>query len=229
MRWTGPPAQCSLRSVRPSPAGRRAALPETLHAAPASTEDRILAISADHVRRFGFERMTVVGVAREAGMTHANVYRYFPSKVALADALTADGLVGIEAVLAEVADAPDPADDKLERMLLALAAGHRDRLEAEPNLFDLYVSAYEAMRGVARKHRSRVRMLIDRVVEEGIGAEMFLVRRRERAVTLVQDAVFRFVHPVAVRIDRDVPRRVFDERLAMVVRTVLRGLKGGVA
>lgn len=195
----------------------------------ASTDQRILAIAADHVRRFGLERTTVVGVAREAGMTHANVYRYFPSKVALADALTADWLAGVEAVLAEVADAPDPADDKLERMLLALASAHRDRLEAEPNLFDLYVGAYEAMRGIARKHRSRVRMLLDRVVEEGIGAEMFLVRRRERGVTMVQDAVFRFVHPVAVRIDREVPRRVFDERLAMVVRTVLRGLKGAVA
>jgi AcrR family transcriptional regulator len=202
-------------------------LPDTLPTP--TTDGRILVIAADHVRRFGFERTTVVGVAREAGMSHANVYRYFPSKVALADSLTADWLRGIEAVLAEVADAPDPADDKLERMLLALAASHRDRLEQEPNLFDLYVGAYEAMRGVARKHRARVRMLIDRAVEEGMAAEMFPVRRRDRAVTLVLDAVFRFVHPVAVRIDRDVPRRVFEDRLAAVVGIVLRGLKAGAA
>lgn len=194
-----------------------------------STDARILGIAAEHVRRFGFERTTVVGVAREAGMTHANVYRYFPSKVALADALTAEWLGGIEAVLAEVADAPDPADDKLERMLLALAAAHRDRLETEPRLFDLYVDAYEAMRGVARKHRSRVRMLLDRVVEEGAGSDVFIVRRREKAVTLILDAGFRFLHPVAVRIDREAPRRVMDERLAVVIRIVLRGLKSGLA
>ncbi len=194
---------------------------------PLSTDERILGIAADHVRRFGFERTTVVGVAREAGMTHANVYRYFPSKMALADALTAGWLGGIETVLVEVADAPDPADDKLERMLLALAASHRDRLEAEPKLFDLYVDAYDAMRGVARKHRSRVRMLIDRVVEEGVGSGVFAVRRREKAVTLILDAAFRFLHPIAVRIDREAPRKVMDERLASVVRVVLRGLKSG--
>lgn len=194
---------------------------------PISTDERILGIAADHVRRFGFERTTVVGVAREAGMTHANVYRYFPSKVALADALTAEWLGGIEAVLVEVADAPDPADDKLERMLLALASAHRDRLEAEPRLFDLYVDAYDAMRGVARKHRSRVRMLIDRVVEEGAGSGVFAVRRREKAVTLILDAAFRFLHPIAVRIDREAPRKVMDERLASVTRVVLRGLKSG--
>ena len=76
-------------------------------------------------------------------MTHANVYRYFPSKAALADAVTADWLKPLEAELAQVADAPDPADDKLERMLMAIASTQRDKLEADPNLFDLYVSAHE--------------------------------------------------------------------------------------
>lgn len=193
----------------------------------ASTDGRILAIAADHVRRFGFERMTVVGVARDAGMTHANVYRYFPSKVALADALTSDWLKSVEALLAEVADAPDPADDKLERMMLALAAAHRDRLEAEPRLFDLYVDAYEAMRGVARKHRSRVRMLVERVLEEGVASDVFVIRRRDRSLALVLDALFRFLHPVAVRIDHEVPRKLLDDRLSAVVRIVLRGLKAG--
>lgn len=199
----------------------------SLPAATASTDGRILAIATDHVRRFGFERMTVVGVARDAGMTHANVYRYFPSKVALADALTSDWLKGVEALLVEVADAPDPADDKLERMMLALAAAHRDRLEAEPRLFDLYVDAYESMRGVARKHRSRVRMLVERVLEEGVASDVFVIRRRDRSLALVLDALFRFLHPVAVRIDQEVPRKLLDDRLAAVVRIVLRGLKAG--
>lgn len=192
-----------------------------------SVDARILAVAAEHVRRYGLARTTVVSVAKEAGMTHANVYRYFPSKTALADAVTADWLRPVETALADVADAPDPADDKLERMLLALASAHRDRLEAEPRLFDLYVDAYDAMRGVARKHRSRVRMLIDRVVEEGAGSGVFAVRRREKAVTLILDAAFRFLHPIAVRIDREAPRKVMDERLASVTRVVLRGLKSG--
>ena len=48
--------------------------------------EALLGIATDHVRRFGIERTTVVAIAREAGMTHANVYRYFPSKEALVDA-----------------------------------------------------------------------------------------------------------------------------------------------
>ena len=52
-----------------------------------SVEVRLLSIAADRLRRHGARGVTVVGVAQEAGMTHANVYRYFPSKAALIDAL----------------------------------------------------------------------------------------------------------------------------------------------
>ncbi|GGH31228.1 TetR family transcriptional regulator [Alsobacter metallidurans] len=203
-----------------------------MHAASAppadSVDARILAIAADHVRRYGMARTTVTAVAKEAGMTHANVYRYYASKVALADAITAAWLRPIEQLLAEVVDAPDPADDKLERMILALAGALRDKLEADPNLFELYVEAYEAARGVARKHRSRVRMLIDRVVEEGIGSGVFNIRRPEKAVTLLLDVVFRFIHPVAIRLDCEAPRRMLDDRVGIAVRVALRAFGSGM-
>ena len=48
-------------------------------------------------------------------MTHANVYRYFPSRAALVDAVVDVWLKATERRLAEIADGPDPADDKLER------------------------------------------------------------------------------------------------------------------
>ncbi len=48
-----------------------------------SNEARLVDIARAHVRKFGHARTTVVGVAAEAGMTHANVYRYFSSKSAL--------------------------------------------------------------------------------------------------------------------------------------------------
>ena len=50
-------------------------------------DQKLLALAGEHLRRFGRKRLTVVGVAEEAEMTHANVYRYFPSKAALLDAV----------------------------------------------------------------------------------------------------------------------------------------------
>ncbi len=40
------------------------------------TDVRILDIAADHIRRHGIERTTILSIAAEAGMSHANIYRY---------------------------------------------------------------------------------------------------------------------------------------------------------
>ena len=55
---------------------------------PESQDARILDLAAEHVRRYGAARLRIVAVAQDAGMTHGNVYRYFPSKEALFDAVT---------------------------------------------------------------------------------------------------------------------------------------------
>ncbi len=194
----------------------------------ATADARLLVVAAGHVRRFGANRVTVVGVAGEAGMTHANVYRYFPSKVALLDAVAGAALRPIETLLADIAAAPDPADDKLERMILGLWRAYRDFLEADRNIFDVYVTAVATSRGLARKHRGRVRTLFERVVDEGVATGAFEPRDRERALSLLTDTFYRFTHPAAIRLDADLPRASLDMRLASAVRVVLRALASGL-
>ena len=109
----------------------RVARPAPRAAAPLAVDARLLAVATEHLRRLGPKRVTVVAVAAEAGMTHANVYRYFPSKDALLDAVAGRWLRDVETRLAGIADAPDPADDKIERLLTALATVQRDALADE--------------------------------------------------------------------------------------------------
>jgi AcrR family transcriptional regulator len=101
--------------------------PDRIGAIAPPTEDRVqarlVAIAADHIRRFGPERVTVVAVAREAGMSHANVYRFFASKAGLIEAVVVAWARTVELQLGDIANAPDPADDKLERFLTGLGQG----------------------------------------------------------------------------------------------------------
>jgi AcrR family transcriptional regulator len=183
---------------------------------------RLLGLAAEHVDRFGAKRATVVGVAEAAGMTHANVYRYFPSKTALVDAVVAAALGPIEARLADIAGAPDPADDKLERMILALARSYRDLLETRRHLFDAFVVAVEGNRPVARRHRGRARTLFERAIEEGISTGVFQVSDRARALDYLSDSLHRFTHPASVRLDAELPRAALDQRLRLAIRAARR-------
>jgi AcrR family transcriptional regulator len=193
--------------------------------APADT--RLLAIAADQLREFGPRHVTVVGIADAAGMTHANVYRYFTNKAALIDAVAGQWLREMEATIADIADSPDPADDKLERLIQAWARVHRDLLKEDRHLFDVYCTATETSRPLVRKHRARMRQLIERVLDEGIVTGKFEPRDREKAHAFISDAVYRFINPLTVRLDAEVPQDILDQRLATMIRVVLRALANG--
>jgi AcrR family transcriptional regulator len=195
---------------------------------PAETnEARLVDIARAHVRKFGHARTTVVGVAADAGMTHANVYRYFPSKTALLDEVVASGLRPLEARLREAADGADPAHDKLERMLIAIHRDYRGKLDDDPAVFDLLIEALARDRPSARKHRARVQSEIQRVLEEGVSSGAFAMTDRRRAMSLIFDAAHRFIHPVALRLDSDASAGAVASRFEAVLAMTLRALRTG--
>jgi AcrR family transcriptional regulator len=189
-----------------------------------STQSRILTVSAEHLRRLGATRLRVTAIAEELGMTHANVYRYYPSKLALADAVIAHWLKTVEVSLLETSGAPDPADDKLERMLNQLAHGYRMKLEQDPKLFDVFADAADKDRVIARRHRTRVRELLERVLEEGINSHIFAQIERAKIVAFVFDAAYRFIHPVAIRLDRNAPPQNLSQRREIILSSLIRSL-----
>jgi len=190
-------------------------------------DQRILELAAVHVRQYGVKRVTIVGVAEALGMTHANIYRYFPSKIALLDEITAAWLKPLEMGLRDTADAPDPAYDKLERVLLVLHRTYRNKFETDPLIFDLFAESVMQGRGVARKHRNQVQGIVQRIVEEGIAGGTFEMADHRRALGLVFDAMHRFIHPVPIRMDGDIPRSAIDMRVERLIRMVLRTIVSG--
>ena len=134
----------------------------------------------------------------------------------------------LEAGIADIADAPDPADDKLERLIQAWARTHRDLLADDRHLFDVYCVRHRDLPGPhPQAPRPACGSLIERVVDEGIATGKFEPRDRERALAFVSDATYRFINPLAVRLDADVPQDILDQRLAAVIRVVLRALADG--
>lgn len=189
----------------------------------------ILEIAADHIRRFGVERTTVTGIAEEAGMSHANVYRYYPSKTALIDEITAGWLKPLETGLRSIADAPDPAFDKLERLIFAVHRTYRDKLDSDPNIFSLFVEATAKGTSVARKHRSRIELEIQRILDEGASGGVFEISDMKKALALVCDALHKFIHPCAMSLDVAMARATLEDRAGFVATLVLAALAGGRA
>jgi AcrR family transcriptional regulator len=190
-------------------------------------EARVLEIACAHVRKFGPAHTTVVGIAREAGMTHANVYRYFLSKEALFDEMTAFWLRPLEKTLREAANCADSASEKLERMLVTIHRAYRQKLESDAPLFDLFVEALEKSKACTRRHRARLQADFLQVVEEGIASRSFATNDRRAALSLIFDTAHRFIHPLAMRSDAQVPTDALEARLQRTIDLILHTLKSG--
>jgi len=190
-------------------------------------EDRILDETLAHLRRHGARRTTVLSIAQALGVSHAALYRYFPSKSDLFDAAVARALRPLEAELRAIVDAPDPSPDKLERLIHAVHRAYRGACLDDPELFALMSQAAVEGRGVGRKHRAKVQAAVQRVVEEGVASSAFAAADARRAVAFVFDALHRFIHPVSVGLDRDAPNAAVQQRVDRLMRVVARTLVSG--
>ena len=166
-------------------------------AEPDSTPARIIATAALEIRQIGPKRMTVLGIAGRLGMSHANIYRHFADKSALIDAVLAQWLRSIEMRLSDIADGPDPADDKLERFLTTLTRAYDDIQKQEPAIFRLLAEP-EARAEEPERHRKRIASLVGRIIEEGITTRLFAGADAKRATSLLLDLAHRFIDPTAV-------------------------------
>lgn len=187
-----------------------------------STPARVLAAATLEIRQIGPKRMTVSGIAQRLGMSHANIYRHFADKTALIDAVLAQFLRAIEARLAEIADGPDPADDKLERFLTTLTRAYDELMQGDLPVFRLLADA-EPGAEEPERHRKRIITLVDRVVEEGITTRLFGGNEPRRASMLLLDLAHRYVDPRAILAARDTDIASSGRR-ERAVRAAIRAL-----
>lgn len=197
------------------------------HPAEPPADVRILDIAADHIRRHGVERTTILRIAAEAGMSHANIYRYYPSKTALIEEISANWLKPLEAGLHVIADAPDPAFDKLERLIFALHRAYRDKIETDPAVFSLFASASVQGAAVARRHYGRRDAEMRRILDEAIGAQGFDPIDPKRALALILDSTYRFIDPSTVKADFEIHRTLLEQRMARLTKAIFRAISSG--
>ncbi|MEV0384635.1 TetR family transcriptional regulator [Nonomuraea sp. NPDC050643] len=132
------------------------------------TADQILAAAQDVLRRYGPAKATVVDVARALGVSHGSVYRHFPSKTALREAVTQRWLDESHAALATVMAATRPADVRLREWLSVLFTAKRDKALDDPELFATYMVLVKEASAVIDRHVADLIGQVERIIAAGV-------------------------------------------------------------
>ena len=166
--------------------------------AEALTPDRILGAAEDVLRRYGPAKANVVDVARALRVSHGSVYRHFPSKAALRDAVTERWLASISSPLDAVARAGGPAGERLREWLDLLVETKRRRALDDPELFATYVELTAGAREVVSAHVSALVDQLAGIISRGVadGSLSLGADDVDATARAVFDATARFHNPV---------------------------------
>lgn len=137
------------------------------------TRERILEAAEAVLRRFGLAKTTVVDVARALGVSHGSIYRHFPSKAALHDAVAEHWLAEKSAPLTIIANEDGPAPERLRRWLNLLCSMKRKYVLDDPELFATYKELAGEARDVVKAHVDHLAKEITQIISDGVARGEF--------------------------------------------------------
>jgi AcrR family transcriptional regulator len=186
------------------------------------TPERILEVTEDVLRRFGLAKATVVDVARALDVSHGSVYRHFPSKASLREAVAKRWLERVSTPLGKIAESGGPAPAKLDRWLRALFAAKQTRVLEDPEMFATYLALAQEACKTVRGHRECLSDQLALILSDGVKQGAFQIADVKGTALSILDASSRFYHPAHADEWKD-PQ--LGTRIDALIALLLRGIE----
>ena len=159
------------------------------------TPERILEVTEDVLRRFGLAKATVVDVARALDVSHGSVYRHFPSKASLRQAVAKRWLDRANAPLEKIAEASGPAPARLEQWFRTMFEIKYKKVSEDPEMFQTYLTLAREACEVVQAHKERLVGQVAHILADGVKQGVFEVADVKVSARAVFDATIRYHHP----------------------------------
>lgn len=160
--------------------------------------DRICGVAEALFRQLGYMKTTVADIAQALGMSSANVYRFFPSKSAINDAICQRILAESQAELRLICGGAGSAAARAEAMVLAMHRHHKTQFTHEKRVFDMVMAAMEENWAAIEQHVGACQSLFAEVIAQGMADGEFSPGDPAALAEMVmKSCVFAF-HPVLI-------------------------------
>lgn len=162
---------------------------------PEEIRGRIIAVAEEQFRRVGYVKTTVADIAGALGMSPANVYRFFPSKTAINEAICDRMLREEEERAWAVVRSKGSASDRLERLILEIHRYTKATFLKEERMHDMAAAAFEESWESIKGHIERMGTIIEVLIRDGVDAGEFHVDDIQKAARCVKASFVVFWHP----------------------------------
>ena len=191
---------------------------------PEDTRSRIMDVADVLFRRLGFTKTAVADIAGELGMSPANVYRFFPSKNAIVEAICRRCLGEVDERAWAIARSRGPAPARIEKLVLEILAYHKDNLLTDKRVNDIVLVAIEDSWDAIQAHKEVIRNVTELIIRDGIEAGEFEKVDPAETSRLLMRSVVAFMHPVLISQCLAGEHEDIEAEARTMIRFVLRAI-----
>lgn len=186
------------------------------------TRTRILDVADRLFRHYGYAKTTVADMARELGMSPANVYRFFASKLEIVEAMARRMLDERHLYNLTIVAGPGSASERLTRFVVD---NHRLSLEAfasDPKAYEIVEVAMTQQWDVIDDHLRRMADVLETLIRDGVERGEFPPQRDpRRSAALFRQAMVSLFHPtVLLQCTKDAERAGPEELAEFIIRAL---------
>lgn len=191
---------------------------------PDETRNRIVDVAEEHFRRVGYAKTAVADLAEALGMSSANIYRFFPSKSAINNAICQKLLTELDGMVDAIVAGGGSAGERLERLIEDVHHFNRTRLTDERRIHDMVAIAMEERWPAIDEHCDRMGRVIAGLLVEGVEAGEFGPMNVEQTAEVIFSCLCSLFHPVMIA---ECAQEDRPPQPTAVARFILRALTHG--
>lgn len=169
------------------------------------SRDRIIASAEALLRRYGFGKTTVADIARDAGMSPANVYRFFDSKLDIVAAIAELWLAEMEGYARRIALSKAPAAERLRAYALEIYERTIERYLQSETIHDMCQMVIFEQWPIVFGHIERMREILAMIIADGMERGEFAPSDPAKTAATIKNMLIKFHHPTIVAQCKDEP------------------------
>lgn len=138
--------------------------------------ESILKAASDRIQHYGYGKTTMSEIAADCGMSAGNIYRFFPSKIDIAEAMTRKFNAEMHQIFSGIVRDPTrTATQKLQEFFQLRLERNFRVFEKHPKLMELAAIMGRERPDYFAEERAQERLHIERILEEGAKAGEFIL------------------------------------------------------
>lgn len=188
----------------------------------AETRERIIVKAAELFARFGATRTSVADVARALGMSPANIYKSFASKMALMEAVGERQVAELERHLLTITHSDRGHLQRIEDVFTEISEWLYTVIGEDKDFIKIEIMQLEEEWQFVRAFHDFLRSELATLIRSGIAAGELRDADPEETGAALLDCLVRAIEPLLVMQDTPVVRR---ERLARQFRLLAKALR----